>query len=119
MIRRQSAFLKRQRKIESLDEIELPSRVERVKTKYGTRIFIVGTWHVFPLSKDDVTTTIRAVEPDVVMVELCDWGNKLMNYKGGVIRDEKDDWHGWGGEFRRAFQEIELLKKKKSCELYL
>jgi len=119
-------FLKRRRKFESLDKIELPSRVERVtfthrgvKTKYGTRIFIIGTCQVGTLSKDDVTTTIRAVEPDVVMIESCDRRNKRQNYKRGVIRDEKDDWDGSGGEFRRAFQETELLKKKKSCELYL
>ena len=99
-------FLKRRRKFESLDKIELPSRVERVKTKYGTRIFIIGTCHVGTLSKDDVTTTIRAVEPDVVMIELCDSRKEML----------KD---GSGGEFRRAFQETELLKKKKSCELYL
>jgi len=92
--------------VQDLDKIELPSRVERVKTKYGSRIFIVGTNHDCSLSKDDVTTTIRAVEPDVVMIELCDSRKEML----------KD---GSGGEFRRAFQETELLKKKKSCKLYL
>ena len=37
------AFHKRLHKIESLDEIDLPSTVKRLKTKYGTRMFLIGT----------------------------------------------------------------------------
>jgi len=148
------AFFKRRHQIETLDEIELPSTVKRVKTKYGTRMFIIGTAHFSTQSHDDVTTTIRAVEPDVVMVELCDSRKAILSMdeetilreskaldaakilefmkQNGVLQGmshalllnlsehiTKKLGMAPGGEFRRAFQETELLREKKNCQLYL
>jgi len=59
-------------RMQSLDDVELPATVTKLETKYGTRIFLVGTGHFSLDSREDVSKTIHAVEPDVVMVELCD-----------------------------------------------
>jgi len=83
-------FLKQVRRVESLDEIELPVTVKRLKTKYGTRIFLVGTAHFSTQSHDDVSTTIRAVEPDVVMVELCDSRKSILSMdEETILRESK------------------------------
>ncbi|CAM9909874.1 traB domain-containing protein [Lampetra fluviatilis] len=51
----------------------LPDTVTELHTADGGRVFLVGTAHFSDSSKEDVATTIRAVQPDVVLVELCQY----------------------------------------------
>jgi len=67
-------------RLQSLDDVELPATVTKLETKYGTRIFLVGTAHFSLDSQEDVSKTIHAVEPDVVMVELCDSRKHILSY---------------------------------------
>merc|ERR1712002_1235214 len=67
-------------RMQSLDDVELPATVTKLETKYGTRIFLVGTAHFSLDSQEDVSKTIHAVEPDVVMVELCDSRKHILSY---------------------------------------
>lgn len=75
-------------RLQSLDDLELPKTVAKLKTKFGTRIFLVGTAHFSSESQEDVSTTIRAVEPDVVMVELCDSRERILSLDEETILSE-------------------------------
>jgi len=101
-------FQRQMRRVESLDAIELPTTVKRWTTKRGTKIFLVGTIHYTSQYCDDVSKTIQAVEPDAVMVEVCE------KRKSQLSRDSCRE-----SEFRRAFKETEKLREKKECQLYL
>ncbi|KAL0968480.1 hypothetical protein UPYG_G00267400 [Umbra pygmaea] len=52
---------------------ELPETVTRLTASDGSLLYLVGTAHFSDSSKKDVTTVIRAVQPDVVVVELCQY----------------------------------------------
>jgi len=82
------SFERQIQRLESLDQLELPQTVARLKTKYGTRIFLVGTAHFSTESQDDVAATINAVEPDVVMVELCDSRQHILSLDEETILRE-------------------------------
>jgi pheromone shutdown protein TraB len=65
-----------ERKIEIYETIEefdqnLPETVTLIRTQYGSKVYLVGTAHFSLKSQDDVSFTIRNVQPDIVMVELC------------------------------------------------
>lgn len=51
--------------------LQLPETVVRLDTPQGSSVFLVGTAHFSRESQDDVANTIRAVKPDIVVVELC------------------------------------------------
>merc|ERR1719193_340349 len=88
------SYERRLRKLETLDELELPETVAKLKTKYGTRIFLIGTAHFSTESQDDVSTTIRAVEPDVVMVELCESRKHVLSLDEETILRESQSLNG-------------------------
>ncbi|KAM6146848.1 LOW QUALITY PROTEIN: traB domain-containing protein [Phoenicopterus ruber ruber] len=50
----------------------LPSTVTELGTEDGSKVYVVGTAH-FSDSKKDVVKTIQEVQPDVVVVELCQY----------------------------------------------
>ncbi|XP_045111727.1 traB domain-containing protein-like isoform X2 [Portunus trituberculatus] len=50
---------------------DLPDTVTRLNTSEGSAVYLVGTAHFSRESQEDVASTIRAVRPDVVVVELC------------------------------------------------
>lgn len=50
---------------------DLPATVTKLETPWGSKVYVVGTAHFSQESQDDVTKTIEATQPDVVMVELC------------------------------------------------
>ncbi len=52
-------------------ELKLPASVKHVSLD-GREIYLVGTAHVSKQSVEDVKTTIEAVQPDTVAVELCE-----------------------------------------------
>ncbi|XP_023231893.1 traB domain-containing protein-like isoform X1 [Centruroides sculpturatus] len=49
----------------------LPETVTLLRTPEGSKVYLVGTAHFSLSSQEDVATTIRATQPDIVMVELC------------------------------------------------
>jgi len=84
------SFEREIQRLHSLDDLELPKTVARLKTQFGTRIFLVGTAHFSSESQEDVSTTIRAVEPDVVMVELCDNRERILSLdEETILRESK------------------------------
>lgn len=50
---------------------DLPSTVTKLETSWGSRVYLVGTAHFSEESQNDVSKTIQATQPDVVLVELC------------------------------------------------
>ncbi|XP_054751859.2 traB domain-containing protein-like [Lytechinus pictus] len=50
---------------------ELPETVTKMTTEHGAQIYIVGTAHFSENSQNDVAKTIQAVQPDIVLLELC------------------------------------------------
>ncbi|PVD24086.1 hypothetical protein C0Q70_14556 [Pomacea canaliculata] len=50
---------------------ELPDTVTVLDALHGSKVYLVGTAHFSIESQDDVSKVIRAVQPDVVVVELC------------------------------------------------
>ncbi|HNY78731.1 MAG: TraB/GumN family protein [Sedimentisphaerales bacterium] len=56
--------------METTDKIALPERVAHVRV--GDRnIYLVGTAHLSKESVEDVRTTVEAVKPDAICIELC------------------------------------------------
>ncbi|XP_063301142.1 traB domain-containing protein isoform X1 [Pelobates fuscus] len=51
----------------------LPETVTQLTTEEGSTVYIVGTAHFSDSSKQDVVKTIQEVQPDVVVVELCQY----------------------------------------------
>ncbi|XP_029471677.1 LOW QUALITY PROTEIN: traB domain-containing protein [Rhinatrema bivittatum] len=51
----------------------LPDTVTKLVTDDGGKVYVVGTAHFSDDSKKDVATTIQEVQPDVVVVELCQY----------------------------------------------
>ncbi|XP_013396427.1 traB domain-containing protein isoform X2 [Lingula anatina] len=50
---------------------ELPRTVAKLETKDGCMVYVVGTAHFSEESQEDVAKTIHAVQPDIVVLELC------------------------------------------------
>lgn len=50
---------------------KLPETVTLLTTPEGSKVYLVGTAHFSLSSQEDVAATIKAIQPDVVMVELC------------------------------------------------
>jgi len=54
-----------------LDPAHLPETCTVLTTNHGGRVYLVGTAHFSQESNEDVAKVIRAVQPDVVVLELC------------------------------------------------
>ncbi|XP_062860834.1 traB domain-containing protein [Trichomycterus rosablanca] len=69
----------------------LPETVTRLSTPDGSVVYLVGTAHFSDSSKNDVATTIRAVQPDVVVVELCQYRVSMLKMdEKTLLREAKD-----------------------------
>ncbi|KAM9854005.1 traB domain-containing protein isoform 1-T2 [Aulostomus maculatus] len=70
---------------------ELPETVTRLTSADGSLLYLVGTAHFSDSSKKDVATTIRAVQPDVVVVELCQYRVSMLKMdENTLLREAKD-----------------------------
>ncbi|XP_076448471.1 traB domain-containing protein-like isoform X2 [Babylonia areolata] len=49
----------------------LPGTVTVLETPQGCKVYVVGTAHFSMESQEDVARVVQAVQPDVVMLELC------------------------------------------------
>ncbi|KAJ7372063.1 hypothetical protein OS493_021492 [Desmophyllum pertusum] len=59
---------------------QLPDTVTKLETPEGCKVYIIGTAHFSKESQDDVEKTIQAVQPDVVLVELCKSRVDILKY---------------------------------------
>ncbi|KAM9377893.1 traB domain-containing protein [Pholidichthys leucotaenia] len=67
---------------------ELPETVTRLSTPDGSLLYLVGTAHFSDSSKNDVAMTIRAVQPDVVVVELCQYRVSMLKMDENTLLKE-------------------------------
>lgn len=57
----------------------------------GSRVYVVGTAHFSDDSKRDVVKTIREVQPDVVVVELCQYRVSMLKMdERTLLREAKE-----------------------------
>ncbi|CAI5664780.1 unnamed protein product [Oreochromis niloticus] len=70
---------------------ELPETVSCLTAPDGSILYLVGTAHFSDSSKKDVATTIRAVQPDVVVVELCQYRVSMLKMDENTLLKEAKD----------------------------
>lgn len=70
---------------------DLPETVTRLSASDGSILYLVGTAHFSDSSKNDVATTIRAVQPDVVVVELCQYRVSMLKMDENTLLKEAKD----------------------------
>ncbi|KAK7891676.1 hypothetical protein WMY93_023639 [Mugilogobius chulae] len=69
----------------------LPETVSCLTAPDGSTLYLVGTAHFSDSSKKDVATTIRAVQPDVVVVELCQYRVSMLKMDENTLLKEAKD----------------------------
>lgn len=57
----------------SLEEFDnnLPETVSLLQGPHGSKVYVIGTAHFSQESQNDVAAVIQAVQPHIVLVELC------------------------------------------------
>ncbi|KAJ8374106.1 hypothetical protein SKAU_G00046860 [Synaphobranchus kaupii] len=70
---------------------DLPETVTVLTAPDGSLVYLVGTAHFSDSSKQDVATTIRAVQPDVVVVELCPYRVSMLKMDEKTLLKEAKD----------------------------
>ncbi|KAJ1062071.1 hypothetical protein K5549_008413, partial [Capra hircus] len=69
----------------------LPRTVTELVAEDGSRVYVVGTAHFSDDSKRDVVKTIREVQPDVVVVELCQYRVSMLKMdERTLLREAKE-----------------------------
>ncbi|GAB6029907.1 hypothetical protein CHUAL_005606 [Chamberlinius hualienensis] len=69
----------------------LPDTVTRLETPNGSVVYIVGTAHFSVESQNDVSRTIQATRPNVVMVELCNGRMNILKLdEATIIKESKE-----------------------------
>lgn len=69
-------------------DVKLPDTVTRLRTAEGSDVYLVGTAHFSLESQEDVAKTIRATQPDVVVVELCRGRANILQLDEETILEE-------------------------------
>nr|CAG4652050.1 EOG090X0AQH [Triops cancriformis] len=70
---------------------DLPETVTRLQTPYGIPVYLVGTAHFSLASQEDVGKTIRLVQPNVIVVELCKSRMNMLHLdEETILREAKD-----------------------------
>ncbi|KAM7113977.1 traB domain-containing protein isoform 2-T2 [Molossus nigricans] len=70
---------------------KLPRTVTELVAEDGSRVYVVGTAHFSDDSRKDVVKTIRAVQPDVVVVELCQYRVSMLKLdERTLLREAKE-----------------------------
>ncbi|XP_070558270.1 traB domain-containing protein-like [Ptychodera flava] len=70
---------------------DLPETVTELNTLNGSKVYIVGTAHFSESSQQDVATTIESVQPDVVLIELCESRLNVLQYDEKTLEEEAKD----------------------------
>ncbi|KAL8559166.1 hypothetical protein ACOMHN_048413 [Nucella lapillus] len=66
----------------------LPDTVTALEAAEGCKVYVVGTAHFSTESQEDVSNMIRAVQPDVVMVELCKSRINILELDEAMLLEE-------------------------------
>ncbi|KAK3578765.1 hypothetical protein CHS0354_035672 [Potamilus streckersoni] len=69
-------------------DLDLPSTVTVLETDWGSRVYIVGTAHFSLESQEDVAKTIKATQPNVVVVELCHGRINILQLDESTLLEE-------------------------------
>ncbi|EHH65951.1 hypothetical protein EGM_02828, partial [Macaca fascicularis] len=69
----------------------LPRTVTQLVAEDGSRVYVVGTAHFSDDSKRDVVKTIREVQPDVVVVELCQYRVSMLKMDESTLLREAQE----------------------------
>lgn len=70
---------------------DLPSTVIKLETAEGCKVYLIGTAHFSKESQEDVEKTIQAVQPDIVLVELCKSRVDILKYdEEFLLREAKN-----------------------------
>ena len=90
------------------DSFVLPKTCTLLKTPSGARVYLVGTAHFSRESHEDVERVIRAVQPDVVMVELCKSRVNILYLDEDTVMAES--------QRMSASRMVELMRQKGSLQ---
>jgi len=67
---------------------DLPDTVQVLFSQTGTKVYLIGTAHFSKESCEDVSRIIQAVQPDIVMVELCKQRTNILHLDEETILEE-------------------------------
>lgn len=89
---------------ETLQEFEanLPETVSVLEGPFGSRVYLIGSAHFSEESMNDVSFVIRNVNPDFVMVELCQSRSHIMLMDEETVMREATDLNM--GKLRNIYQ---------------
>lgn len=77
----------------NIDEFDanLPSTVTLLTTNAGSKVYLVGTAHFSEESQDDVSQVMRNVQPDILVVELCESRVHILRHDEKTLLNEARD----------------------------
>lgn len=78
------------RSIEEFDR-NLPTTVTLLTSPNGSKVYVVGTAHFSEKSQNDVSTVIRNVQPDIVVIELCPARIHILQHDEKTLLEEAAD----------------------------
>jgi len=88
---------------------DLPHTVQLLVSKLtGTKVYLIGTAHFSKESCDDVSRIIQAVQPDIVMVELCKQRTNILHLDEETILAEAQNL-----SFERS---LEIIKSQGTLQ---
>nr|XP_020037059.1 traB domain-containing protein isoform X3 [Castor canadensis] len=92
----------------------LPRTVTQLVAEDGSRVYVVGTAHFSDDSKRDVAKTIREVQPDVVVVELCQYRVSMLKMdERTLLREAKEV------SLEKLQQAVRQASKVPFCKFHL
>ncbi|XP_061060878.1 traB domain-containing protein isoform X2 [Eubalaena glacialis] len=92
----------------------LPRTVTELVAEDGSRVYVVGTAHFSDDSKKDVVKTIREVQPDVVVVELCQYRVSMLKMdERTLLREAKEI------SLEKLQQAVRQASKVPFCKFHL
>ncbi|GFS52898.1 traB domain-containing protein [Trichonephila inaurata madagascariensis] len=93
--------------------LNLPETVTILENEFGSKVFLVGTAHFSLESQEDVAKTIRAVQPDSVMIELCKSRVNMLEIDEATILEEAK-----GLSFQKLLQHLNRMGSCKVCCIF-
>lgn len=79
------------RRVVDLDSLDLPETCTLLTTNKGAKVFLIGTAHFSRESQTDVSQVMRAVQPDIVVLELCKSRTNILHMDEETILSESQN----------------------------
>ena len=79
------------RRTVDLDSLDLPETCTLLTTNKGAKVFLIGTAHFSRESQTDVSQVMRAVQPDIVVLELCKSRTNILHMDEETILSESQN----------------------------